>query len=167
MKRAGKEQQVEGGPVARTFKSEQDAEAERRVASMLAKAWRCEVRDTGPYDPVDWHFVRDGSTVAVGEFKSRSHASTTFPTIFLSVRKWASLRTASLGLGVNAYFIVEFTDCIMYMNIMDADQSNPKMAGRPPREGSANDQELMIDVPISVLTRFARSPQENELATAG
>ena len=93
--------------------------------------------------------------VGVLELKSRSHASTTYSTVFLNVRKWGSLMLYHLGLGCPALFVVRFTDEYRWINVLEIDASHMKMGGTKHLVKSHTDIEPVILVPVSLMQVIA------------
>lgn len=137
--------------MSKTFKSEQDEANEEQVARILGKAWKCEVGNFGLYDAIDWFFIRGGRTVAVAELKCRTHPSEKYRTVFLSLRKWLALTMVRVSTGLSAFFVVRFSDEIRYVEVGEIDARRLNISGRDPREGSSNDQEPIIEVPVSTM----------------
>lgn len=134
------------------FQTTTDRENEAMVAAVLSSAWDCEIRSFGRLAPLDWYAVKDGRMSGVLELKSRSHASTDHPTVFLNVRKWLALALAEVGMGVPAIFVVRFTDGIRWVALSGVDATDHKIAGTVKRVKSDSDIEPVIDVPVSVMT---------------
>jgi hypothetical protein len=144
------------------FKTDEDDEVERQVAVVLAEAWKCEVKSFGRIAVIDWWFGRDGRLVGIGELKSRSHASTKYPTVFLNVRKWLALTLGSIGLGVPAMFVVQFTDGLRFINVAKIDATR-NMIGGCKEIKKARDVEPMIEVDVAKMNVLkATKPEEGE-----
>lgn len=135
----------------RIFQTEEDRNHERAVAALLAKAWRCNIQQFGALSPVDWYAERNGRLVGVLELKSRPHASSRFPTVFLNVRKWLALSLASVGLGCPALFVVQLSDGVWWIPLSHIDATGCRIAGCMSIVKSGNDIEPIIEVPISAL----------------
>ena len=87
------------------FQTGQDEAAQRSVAAILEKAWKCKAHSFGKLNPVDWWLERNDTIVGFAELKVRTHPSTLFDTVYLSVRKWLALQLTGL-LGVRGLFVV-------------------------------------------------------------
>jgi hypothetical protein len=107
-----------GAPI---FTNAEDRAHELETRHLLENLWNCEIKPFGLLSPVDFFALRDGMLVGVLELKSRSHASTTYSTVFLNVRKWGSLMLYHLGLGCPALFVVRFTDEYRWINVLEID----------------------------------------------
>lgn len=125
------------------------------VLQELEAAWTCEVKLFGPFCALDYYLLRDGRMVAVAELKARTHPHGTYPTVFLSLRKWLALTLASVGMGVPALFVVRFTDGAYWLRVGEVDASAVRVAGRYDR-GAANDVEPIIQVPLSKFRPVAK-----------
>src|SRR5262245_190462 len=101
------------------YVTDDDENNERLIACMVERAFGCDVCKYPRFSPIDWYAARDGRLVAVLELKARTHATTTYPTVFLSVRKWLALGLAELGLDVPAFYVVQFTDGVRLCRVRD------------------------------------------------
>jgi hypothetical protein len=137
------------------FRDRSDIAAEKRVADQIATRWNCEVRPFGALSPVDWFAVRHGRMVGVLELKHRDHASDRFKTVFLNVRKWLALQLASVGLGVPALYVVEFTDGVYFANVNGVDGKRHGMGGCLRIVKSASDVEPVIHVDVAGMRPLA------------
>jgi hypothetical protein len=132
------------------FQTEADTANERAVAEILSEKFGCEIRSFGGRSEVDMYAVRDGRMAAVIELKTRKNSSTTYPTVFLSMRKYVDLRAFSHLFGVPAIFVVMYDDGIRYIDIGDVDTSRHIMGGNS-RNKAYNDIEPLIEVPVESL----------------
>jgi hypothetical protein len=137
---------TDGTPILKTA---DDERIETETAALLGAAWSCELRSFGKLAPLDWFAVRHGRLVSVLELKSRSHASDTYPTVFLNVRKWLALTLASTGLGVPALFVARFTDGVRWVNVAEVDASRVRMGGCRRHFASRADIEPVIEVAVA------------------
>lgn len=133
------------------FTSPEDEAHEREVANQIEAAWSCHLRPFGRLSPLDWYAERHGRLVGVLELKSRSHASTTYPTVYLNVRKWLALQLAAIGLGVPALFVVRFTDTVKWTRIGMPETSTATIGGCLRLVKSRSDIEPIIEVPVTDL----------------
>jgi hypothetical protein len=140
--------------MGRLFRSMKDAENEAAVADILADAWDCDVHSFGGKDHIDFYAVRDNATVAFMELKVRKNSSTTYPTVFLALRKWLSLYIAHIHTGLPCIFVVKFTDGIRFINVKDVDLRNRLTYGGNSRKQAWNDTEPLIEVPIDEMDQL-------------
>lgn len=139
------------------FATAADNAAQADVAALIERAFGpgLSLKPFGRLCPIDYYAERDGRLAAVLEVKSRSHDSTQYPTVFLNVRKWLALTMASLGLGVPAFFVVRFTDRVLFVDIADVDASEGRIGGTAKIVKSKSDREPVIEVPVSGMREVA------------
>lgn len=140
---------IDGSPV---YITEADVQAERAVAEILEKRWNCELRSFGKLAAIDWYAVRDERLEAVLELKIRSFAHDHHPTVFLNLRKWLALRLTSIGFGVPAIFVVQFTDDLYWVPLSKVGD-DLDIGGQNRQTKSVRDIEPVIHVPIEVMSR--------------
>lgn len=133
-----------------TFATEDDRAAQEAAAITLGQAFHCTFRPFGHLSPIDWFAERHGRVVAVAEFKTRSHARGFYPTVFLNVRKWIALQLASIGLGVPAFFVVQFTDELCYTGLPAT--GHISIAGCSRMVKAISDVEPVFEIPVETLT---------------
>jgi hypothetical protein len=131
------------------FTTPEDHASEDLAARVIEAAWKCKLHRFPHYHGVDWYAERAGSMVAVLELKTRSHSSTKHETVWLNVRKWLALGMARIGLGVPSLFVVQFTDELRYVDLVDVDGHQHRIAGCKRIVKSPLDIEPVIDVPVS------------------
>lgn len=133
------------------FVTTEDHERELKVAALLEKAWDCKVHKyAGEYDPVDFWIERNGVVVAFAELKSRFIPSTKYKTVFLSARKYLDMMLLSMGRKVAVLFIVQFTDCIKYLDVRDlTNQDDVYTVCERLVQRVGNDTEPVMEVPIA------------------
>jgi hypothetical protein len=139
----------------RIFHTRADTETEDAIAEEIARHWNCTLNRFAPLCPIDWYAERNGRLVGLAELKNRTHASHTYPTVFLSVRKWLALSLGSMGLDCPALFIANFTNGVRWINVADIDARAIRICGasrnraKMMADGSAI--EPIIEVPIASL----------------
>jgi hypothetical protein len=131
-----------------------DNERERDVARHVAQYCGFQLRSFGAqFSPIDYYAVRDGRVAAVLEIKVRTHAADTYPTVWLSARKWLVLTLAAAGFCCAALFVVRFADGDRFVNLDDVDPRWHELTGwTMPR--AANDIEPLIHVPVATMERI-------------
>lgn len=132
-----------------------DMSYEDEARQILGYLWNCEIKPFGRLSPVDFFALREGALVGVLELKSRTHASTTYPTVYLNLRKWGSLMLYHLGMGCPALFVVRFTDGFRWINITSVDATQMKIAGTRRIVKSHTDIEPIILVPVKAMETLA------------
>lgn len=140
----------------RFFATEEDEAREDSTARLVAAAFGCELRRYAPLCPIDFYAVRDGALVGHLELKVRKCASSTYATVFLSVRKWLALTLAQTGLGVPSLFVVRFRedDVTRWIRVSDVDPTQVWIAGdrRSQVPHPTRDIEPLITVPVDAMT---------------
>jgi hypothetical protein len=129
------------------FHTEQSKQAEIDAAKRLNKHWRGVVHSYGDYNAIDWWIEKGGQIYGVAEFKNRNLKSTTYKTVFISLRKWTMLQLAATS-GVKAFYVVNFKDKLMYCDIHEVPVSKLQIIGRK-RSRAKNDTEPVFELPIS------------------
>src|SRR5262245_58204516 len=155
----------------RIFSRPEDHAASREVADRFAKALGCELHPFGALSPIDWYATRHERLVGLMEVKCRSHDRGTYPTVFLSVRKWLALSLGSVGMGVPGIFAVRFNDGICWISVANVDASAHRMGGWS-RPAARADVEPVIEVPVAQMRvleekRDARKTCQPEKAEKG
>ena len=87
------------------------------------------------------------------EIKSYNYKHNQFDYIFISVIKYAKMQEYSKKLPT--YLFIQWTDKLTYINFKDI-RGNCEPNGRTFREGSTNDQELMIHANPKLFKTFNR-----------
>lgn len=138
----------DGTPI---FATAADNDSQADTAFIIERAFGpgLSLKPFGHLCPIDYYAERDGRMSAVIEIKSRSHDSGAYPTVFLNVRKWLALTMASVGLGVPAFFVVRFTDRVMYVDLAGIDASSNRIGGTSRIVKSKTDREPVVEVPVS------------------
>lgn len=127
---------------------------EKRIAAFVAEQWGVQFNEYADLDPLDWWIQKGNRTIGFSEIKRRHNASTKYPTVFLSLRKWFYLLHTSRATCRQGWFIVKFNDCVCHIEVGHVDAGNNCVAGRTDREGNPNDLEPIIHVPVSSMTRM-------------
>jgi hypothetical protein len=142
------------------FATQADNASQAAVAEMIERSFGpgLQVKQFGHLCPIDYYAERDGRMAAAIEIKCRSHDSLAYPTVFLNVRKWLAMKMASVGLGVPAFFVVRFTDQVLYVNIDDIDASKQRIGGTSRIVKSKSDREPVIEVPIAGMQCLSNLP---------
>jgi hypothetical protein len=136
--------QADGG-----FATDEDRVNEQEAAAAVGKAFGCILHKFPKLDAIDFYAERNGKTVGFVEIKARSHASTTYSTVFLNLRKWWALLEVSLRCKVPAIFAVKFTDTLLWIPIAKVDATKHRMGGCTRRVKADTDREPVIEIPIS------------------
>lgn len=130
------------------FANKSDREAEDLAQRSIEAAWGCTLHKYAGLDTVDFWAEAFDRTSALIEVKARSVNSTTYPTVFLNLRKWSKLLDMAVCTGVPAYFFIVYKDCIKYINVELVDARAHGIGGTRHRVKSENDIEPVIHIPI-------------------
>lgn len=133
------------------FEDAEDDKSEKEVAASVEAIWKCEMRRFPRMSPLDWYSVRNERFVGLAELKTRSHDHDHFPTVYLNLRKWLSMKFAAFCLNVPAVFIVRFVDGIWWIRLDEIDGCPINLSGCVyDREVKfCSDREPVIEIPIT------------------
>lgn len=134
------------------FQEPGDRKREAEVSELLSSAWSCDVHPFGVLAPLDYFATRHGRLSAVIEIKCRSHNETAFETVFLNLRKWLALGLAQVGMGVPAFFVVQFRNSVRYARWDEIDARNFSIGGCSDIVKSHSDIEPLIEVSVPDMT---------------
>lgn len=145
-----------------SFVTKEDEANEQDVAREIERAWKCTLHKFAMLSPIDFYALRDGQIKGLVEIKNRSHASTTYPNVYLNVRKWLALQMGSVGMGVQAVFVVRFTDETRFIDMRDVDASKFRMGGvvKDRAIKSRADWEPVIEVPVAKMTLLVKESRD-------
>ena len=135
------------------YSTDEDDANEKRVAGILAEAWGCGVEQFPGKFYVDFYLHRYREVLGVAELKSRTNASTTYPTVWLTLMKWARLTFISESTDTVGVFVAEFTDGIWWIRVNDVDATKIEMVKRKDRN-TPSAKEPAILVPISSMRKL-------------
>jgi hypothetical protein len=130
------------------------------VADRLAKAWRCEWGQMGPYSPFDVYLMRDKKIHALVEIRTRRDRTChAFTTVLIDLDKWFSLMQGEIGLQMPCFYVVAFTDGIWFVRIgtLPVNAYKINYRGRTDRPQAANDLSPVIEVPSDQFQRVCDS----------
>ncbi len=140
------------------YATDADTASEDEVRKIIQTAWRCELFKMGKLCPIDFYAIRDGRLVGFLELKTRSHASTDYPDVFLNLRKYLALILEEAALGCPALFVVRFTDRCGWVRVSHYDWRGCIVMGGTRRfVKSHTDREPVVKVPISDFTWFSEA----------
>jgi hypothetical protein len=144
------------------YTTAKDDENEDRARAVLEAKWKCELKKFGRMCPIDFYALQHDRMKALVEIKSREHEAGKFNTVFLNVRKWLALQMGSVGMGVPAFFVVDFLDAIYFINVGDVDATKVKIGGTKRIVKSSSDIEPVIEVPIADMKLLFLKPSPSE-----
>lgn len=126
------------------------------MARKLEIAWECKMqRIEGAMGQVDYYrYNLAGVLTAACEFKDRSvggNAYATYPSVYMALRKWVALQLISMALDPLGLFVVQYTDCLCWVDVNEIGVTKVIRGGRYDRPGVENDVEPIIEVPVTKL----------------
>lgn len=148
------------------FQTTSHLDAEMHLMDLVAKRWKCQAiklnetkfnidflclrtqQDHGVVNGDQRIIPKDKGTALV-ECRCRNNRKDAFPTMMLSMNKWACMHKYAAA-GICTVFLVEWTDQIGYLKIDSDPSMHIEWGGRSPtnmRDGM--DIEPMVHVPVS------------------
>ena len=122
------------------FETKEDLERERKIMDRICK----DAIKLGDYE-LDF-LIKDKAYI---EIKSYNYKHNDLQFIFISLIKLVKMQEYSKKLPT--YLFIQWTDKLTYINFKDI-TGHIKTNGRTPREGSTNDQELIVHVDPKLFT---------------
>jgi hypothetical protein len=116
------------------FETKENLETERKIMDRICK----DAIKLGDYE-LDF-LIKDKAYI---EIKSYNYKHDALQFIFISLIKLVKMQEYSKKLST--YLFIQWTDKLTYINFKDI-TGHIKTNGRTPREGSTNDQELIVHV---------------------
>jgi hypothetical protein len=126
------------------FETKEDLEREREIMDRICK----DAIKLGDYE-LDF-LIKDKAYI---EIKSYNYKHNALQFIFISLIKLVKMQEYSKKLPT--YLFIQWTDKLTYINFKDI-TGHIKTNGRTPREGSTNDQELIVHVDTKLFTIYNR-----------
>lgn len=124
------------------------AAGEDRVSEILAERWKCQVRPSPRFAHYDLELDRNGRMVAIVEVKTRRCRSDKYETTYITLDKWYRLFDLSRALEIPAFYVVNFTDEIRFIDATRIDPRNFETCGRTDRPYMRHDISTKILVPV-------------------
>lgn len=138
----------------------EDRERERAVFAAVGACWgltACQY--AGEANPIDGYLADGDRVVALVEVKCRDVLEDTYPTVYLSVRKWLALLLGSMQGGVLPLFVVRFDDgAIRWLDVRTLPPGMPMLVRGRRDRGYENDREPVLEVPIPPMAPLDRHP---------
>ena len=132
-----------------SFATADDLANEREAAAAVEQAFGCTLHKFPRFNAVDYYAEKNGRMAGFVEIKARTHASTTYPTVFLNLRKWSALLEYSLRCDVPSIYLVKFTDSMLWIDVKAVDASRHRMGGCSRVVKADTDREPVIEIPIA------------------
>ena len=124
------------------FETKENLETERKIMDRICK----DAIKLGDYE-LDF-LIKDKAYI---EIKSYNYKHDALQFIFISLIKLVKMQEYSKKLPT--YLFIQWTDKLTYINFKDI-TGHIKTNGRTPREGSTNDQELIVHVDPKLFTIY-------------
>lgn len=127
------------------WESSGDRRNESDVARALEVRWDCRLHKLPKQYRMDYLVTRGGVATAFVEVKCRTHSSSRYKTLMLSLSKHMAARTMSIATGLPVLLVVRYTDETRYVSLV---QSFPMtMGGRTASTRDERDLEPIIEIP--------------------
>lgn len=135
-----------------TYETGLDLKNEADVLGLLVATWNCTAEKLPSRYEVDYILYHKDWTAFL-EIKCRSHSSTKFPTLFISVGKLVTGRVYAEAVKAHLLLVVRFTDCIMYVDLgkgaqCDLTKYEIRKGGRTDRN-DPQDQEPVFHIKVA------------------
>jgi hypothetical protein len=129
---------------------------EDEVAAILGRAWRCQVRPSPRFCPYDFELDRAGRMAAIVEVKTRRCSHDKYDETYITLEKWYRLFDLSRALDLPAFYVVNFTDEIRFIDATRIDPRKFETCGRTDRPYMRHDISTKILVPVTEMGRVAK-----------
>lgn len=128
----------------------EDRAREDRAVAAIASIYEGSFQSYGPMNVVDGFITDGGRMTGVYEVKCRNVDHDTYPTVFLSWRKYMALTFASVTSAVSPLFIVGWQNVAGWVDVWNVPAHRAFLNGRRDRAGAPNDLEPIIEVPVAL-----------------
>ena len=98
------------------YETQEDYDAEQRVADIVAQKWLCEMQRNKKLSPFDFIAHRDGVPRAFIEMRKRHNPMHQYSSVMVSLTKIIAAKQHTEATGLPCFFVVEWTDAIGYVN---------------------------------------------------
>jgi len=136
------------------FESPEDRARQEEARGWLATHFECDVVSQEPLSEIDYVATRNGRALWVGEHKARFVQSTTYPTVFLSWRKWMALVVTGHNMECGGLYVVRFYDRVLFVTMNKVDARGWRYFDTRHVYRTASDHELVVEVPVSDMTEL-------------
>ena len=142
-----------------TYEKSSDIANEERVAEKLSEMWELDNWQRNPLRyPVDISLMRGNRIKAFAEIKCRNVSSCTYSTYLLSAGKVMSAHTLTRATGLPCFLVVQWTDCLGWIDLEMTEPLYVGWGGRIDRDDS-QDMEPVMHYDI---LEFKRMEQQHE-----
>lgn len=139
--------------MAKTFETDSDKEEQEKVLAWIESTGR-QIMRTRQFATVDAYVCKDGVILSALEVKRRYIDREQEQPFKISVKKIENCKRLAESLNTELYLAVQWNDCLGILNIKRGQTFYREAGGRPPREGSANDWEVMYHIPHGLFTIY-------------
>lgn len=129
---------------------------EQAVAEILEAAWKCQARPSPHFAHYDYELDRGDRMAAIVEVKTRRCPHDKYAETYITLEKWYRLFDLSRALEVPAFYVVNFTDEIRYIEAAKIDPRRFETCGRHDRPYMRHDISTKILVPVADMGRLAK-----------
>tara|TARA_R110000744_G_scaffold4565_5_gene16463 strand:+ start:4280 stop:4729 length:450 start_codon:yes stop_codon:yes gene_type:complete len=141
------------------YEKSADISNEELVAEKLSKIWDFDNwKRNPPRYPIDISLMRDNHIKAFAEIKCRNVTSDTYNTYLLSSAKVMSAHTLTRATGLPCFLVVQWTDCLGWIDLETTEPLYVGWGGRIDR----NDSQDMEPVMHYDILEFKRMEQKHE-----
>ena len=144
--------------MAQIFETEQDRIEQEKVLKWLESKGKTIVR-TPQFAHVDAYYCEHGLIVRAIEVKRRYSEMGKENPFKISVKKIENCKRLAESLNTALHLIVQWDDKIGFLEILRGQTFYREAGGRTPREGSANDWEIMYHIPLGLFKVMDRRPE--------
>tara|TARA_R110000796_G_scaffold197524_1_gene313856 strand:+ start:1095 stop:1523 length:429 start_codon:yes stop_codon:yes gene_type:complete len=128
------------------WESSGDRRNESDVARALESRWDCRLHKLPKQYRMDYFATRGGVGLAFIEVKCRTHSSTRYKTLMLSLAKYMAAKTMGQATGLPVFLVSRYTDATKFVSLMQ-DDFPMSMGGRTATSRDERDLEPIIQIP--------------------
>lgn len=137
--------------MAQVFETENDQAEQEKVLAWLENKGKTIVR-TPRFSVVDAYVTDGGVLMSAIEIKRRYVDKEHESPYKISATKIQKCKQLANLMNVSLHLIVQWNDCMGILTIRQSDEFYTEAGGRPPRDGAANDYEIMAHIPLDRFT---------------
>lgn len=144
--------------MAQVFETDQDRAEQEKVLQWLETKGKHVIR-TRQFATVDAYICENGVLLRSVEIKRRYRDAADEDPFKISAKKIENCKRLAESLNTELYLIVQWNDCLGILHIARGQTFHTEMGGRQPRDGAANDWEVMCHIPVGLFTLVDRKPE--------
>lgn len=145
--------------MAKVFETDQDRAEQEKVLAWFESKGKTIIR-TRQFAPVDAYVCESGVLLHAVEVKRRYIDREQENPFKISVKKIENCKALAATLNTNLYLIVQWNDCMGILEVGRNQTFYREAGGREPREGAANDFEIMYHIPHELFTIVNKKAEE-------